>query len=43
MPRENPLTAVEKNILVEDIAKGMTQEAVARKLNRRVRTKEEIE
>ena len=29
-----PLISVEKNIIVKDIAKGITQEAVARKLDR---------
>ena len=38
MTRGKPLTAVKKNIIVEDIAKGITEEAVARKLVRHVRT-----
>ena len=33
-----PLNAVEKNIIDKDIAKGITQEAVARILDRHVRT-----
>ena len=37
MTRNKPLTAVEKNIIVKDRAKGITQ-AVARKLDRHLRT-----
>ena len=35
--RRKPLTAIEKNIIIKDAAKGKTQEAVARKLDRHVR------
>ena len=31
------MTAAEKNIIVKDIAKGVTQKAVAKKLDRHVR------
>ena len=37
MTREKLLIAVEKNIIVNDIAKGITQEVVAKKMDRHVR------
>lgn len=36
--RGKPLTEVDENIIVKDIAEGIIQEAVARKLDRQVRT-----
>ena len=37
MTQGTPLTAEEKDIIVKDIATGITQEAVTRKLDRHVR------
>ena len=36
--RGKPLTEVDENIIVKDIAEGIIQEAVARKLDRQMRT-----